>query len=73
MYLARFPPLFYVIYIFLKVGIIMKTEKSSNVQVVRCKDCKYYVDSAIGMVFCPNHIGGWVANDWFCADGVRKE
>ena len=43
------------------------------VPVVRCKDCKYHEDEEIGMVYCPNALGGWVAENWFCADGERKE
>ena len=43
------------------------------VTVVRCKDCKYHEDEEIGMVYCPNALGGWVAENWFCADGERKE
>ena len=41
------------------------------VSVVRCKDCKYHEDEEIGMVYCPNALGGWVAENWFCA-GARK-
>lgn len=43
------------------------------VPVVRCKECKYHEDEEIGMVYCPNMIGGWVVENWFCADGKRKE
>lgn len=43
------------------------------VEVVRCKDCKYHEDEETGMVYCPNAIGGWVGENWFCADGKRKE
>ena len=43
------------------------------VPVVRCKDCKYHEDEEIGMVYCPNALGGWVRENWFCADGERKE
>ena len=43
------------------------------VPVVRCKDCKYHEDEEIGMVYCPNALGGWVAENWFCAEGERKE
>lgn len=43
------------------------------VEVVRCKDCKYHEDEEIGMVYCPNALGGWVGENWFCADGERKE
>ena len=41
--------------------------------VVRCKDCKFHEDEEIGMVYCPNTIGGWIGEDWFCADGERKD
>jgi len=43
------------------------------VPVVRCKDCKYHEDEENGMVYCPKMIGGWVEDDWFCADGEPKE
>ena len=43
------------------------------VPVVRCKDCKYHEDEEVGMVYCPNALGGWVGENWFCADGERKE
>ena len=43
------------------------------VPVVRCKDCKHHEDEEIGMVYCSNMIGGWVVENWFCADGERKE
>lgn len=43
------------------------------VPVVRCKDCKHHEDEEIGMVYCPNSIGGWVGENWFCADGERKD
>lgn len=43
------------------------------VPVVRCKDCKHHENEEIGMVYCPNAIGGWVGENWFCADGERKD
>lgn len=43
------------------------------VLVVRCKDCKHHENEEIGMVYCPNQIGGWVKENWFCADGERKD
>ena len=43
------------------------------VPVVRCKDCKHHEDEENGMVYCKREIGGWVDEDWFCADGERKE
>ena len=43
------------------------------VPVVRCRECKYHEEEGIEMVYCPNMIGGWVENEWFCANGERKE
>lgn len=43
------------------------------VPVVRCKDCKHHENEEIGMVYCPNQIGGWVKENWFCAEGERKD
>ena len=43
------------------------------VEVVRCWECKYHEEEGIEMVYCPNMIGGWVENEWFCANGKRKE
>lgn len=53
----------------------------SAVEVVRCKDCKYYQTDDIK---CPCNIGlahattdaeyTWIPEpDWFCADGERRE
>ena len=53
----------------MKVCILAKT----IAELVRCKDCKYREQEEIGMVYCPNVIGGWTPNDWFCADGERKD
>lgn len=38
----------------------------------RCEECENHTDEEPGMVYCPAVIGGWVENDWFCADGKRK-
>ena len=46
--------------------------KDDLVRVVRCKDCKRHEDEENGMVYCPNIVGGWVKDDWFCADGERR-
>ena len=40
---------------------------------VRCKDCKHHQDEEVGMVYCPQIVGGWVSNKFFCADGERRE
>ena len=42
------------------------------VKVVRCKDCEYREDEQPGMVYCPNMIGGWVDENWFCAGGEKE-
>ena len=39
--------------------------------VVRCKDCKWHEEEQPGMVYCPNTVGGWVKDDWFCKGGER--
>lgn len=44
-----------------------------NVEVVLCKDCKHHEDEENGMVYCKRVIGGWADEEWFCADGERKE
>ena len=37
--------------------------------VVRCKDCQYYSGQ-----FCnKNDVYPWPKDDWFCADGVRRD
>ena len=37
--------------------------------VARCKDCIH----KNGLNHCQHNNDIWVADDWFCADGVRKE
>jgi len=39
------------------------------VKVVRCEKCSHHTDEEIGMVYCPNIVGGWVSNDFYCKDG----
>ena len=60
------------------VGLILaetvdKAPTIDAVPVVRCRECKHHEDEEIGMVYCPNMIGGWVVENWYCADGERKE
>ena len=50
------------------------------VEVIRCRECKYHEEEGIEheeegleMVYCPKMNGGWVENEWFCANGKRKE
>ena len=49
-------------------------------ELVRCKDCKYCVKEPNGELYCDILAVGYeplgskkVNEDWFCADGVRKE
>ena len=37
--------------------------------VVRCKDCIY----KNGLNHCPHNNDIWVADNWFCADGEKRE
>lgn len=46
---------------------------SAQPEIVRCKDCKYHDDEEPGAVYCPDRVGGWVSEDFFCAGGERKE
>lgn len=41
--------------------------------VVRCKYCSHHEDEEPGMVYCPNQVGGWVSEDFYCADGRRDD
>ena len=42
-------------------------------ELVRCKDCRWREQEQPGMVYCPNVMGNWVEDDWFCADGERRD
>ena len=42
-------------------------ETVNAVPVVRCKDCRWHEDEQLGMVYCPEVVGGWVEEDWFCS------
>ena len=42
-------------------------------ELVRCKDCVHHRYEELGMVWCPNIVGSWVMEDFYCADGERKE
>ena len=41
--------------------------------IIRCKDCKHHQDEEPGMVYCPNMLGGWIDNNFFCGWAERKE
>lgn len=42
-------------------------------ELVRCGECKHHEDEEMGMVYCPHIVGSWVAEDFYCADGERKD
>ena len=56
--------------------VVNKGIKADKTEVVRCKDCEYYGGKDY---HCPCNSTGdpfldWVPDeDWFCADGKRKE
>ena len=48
-----------------------KIDKLPTIEIIRCKDCIYHEDKEPGMVYCPNIVGGWVDEDFYCRDGKR--
>lgn len=42
-------------------------------ELVRCKDCKYYNRYSCENMKNERMIGMIVADDWFCADGEKKQ
>lgn len=46
-----------------------RTETHSCVSIIRCKDCKHYVD---GYIHC-NRVTWWNGEDDFCSRAERKE
>lgn len=42
-------------------------------RIVRCKDCRFYENDELGMVWCPNVAGSWIGEDDFCSMGERRE
>ena len=54
----------------LQVGdetILLHTDPVNAVEVVRCKDCKHYMT-----IHCTCD-GCCISDDWYCADGERKD
>ena len=41
-------------------------------KLIRCKDCVNAQYREAGMVYCSRMVGSWVEDDWFCADGERR-
>ena len=54
-----------------QMGWLDKYEKDL-VEVVRCKDCRYWLDDGI-MTTCDKNIGNGYDAEYYCADGKRKE
>lgn len=42
-------------------------------EIVRCVDCKHHEDELPGAVWCPYVVGSWAPNDFFCANGERRD
>lgn len=36
-------------------------------KLVRCKHCKHHKGEEVGMVYCPNIVGGWVEEEGYCS------
>ena len=53
----------------LKEILVLLKEQS---EIVRCKDCKYQVDRGRRHKDCDKHFLR-AKDDWFCADGERKD
>ena len=53
--------------------IIMKAPAVDAVEVVRCKDCDFRLETDDGEGICPNIARLFVEDDFFCADGKRRE
>ena len=52
-------------------GLVMNSD--SEIELVRCKDCKYYSGFTCENMKNERMIGMIVADDWFCADGRKKD
>lgn len=42
-------------------------------ELVRCKDCRWWEQEQPGMVYCPNTVGSWVEDDWYCKGGEKRD
>ena len=58
----------------------MKEKEAQAIKVLRTFESETVMnggwrieEEGIEMVYCHNMIGGWVENEWFCANGKRKE
>ena len=46
--------------------------KITYVEIVRCKDCKWFIKKFENEGRCIKHDNDYHEPDWFCADGERK-
>lgn len=46
--------------------------KARDIEIVRCKDCRWYYIDDYGYQRCEND-GVSRKNDWFCADGEKRD
>ena len=52
---------------------LKELEERLNAIDIHCIDCKHHEDEEPGMVYCPNIVGGWVNNNFYCGYAKRKE
>ncbi len=57
---------------FQRVGVLMDKWKEDQMGIVRCKDCKHREQYQCNHIMLGNTKCG-VTDDWFCADGERRE
>lgn len=51
-------------------GITVNIEPS---ELVTCEECIHKEETQPGMVYCPNIVGGWVPNEFFCGHGEQED
>ena len=49
------------------------TIKLDVTELIKCRDCRWHEREQPGMVYCPNTVGNWVEDDWYCKGGERRE
>ncbi len=45
----------------------VRNQPSAQPGIIHCINCKHHIDEKLGMVYCPEMIGGWVKDDCFCS------
>lgn len=51
---------------------MLEEDAGDVVTVVRCEKCAHHEDEQPGMVYCQQIVGGWVPNEFFCAEGEEQ-